>query len=120
MSDIDLCDEHYSGTWVRVFGEHEEQGFEVSLGLRSAHITIPDLRLTFRAEQRDVPAAFDNPIDVIKVREQLLDTIVKRMSVDLVLEFFKELRSQRQQGFWDGEHKAKAKIQGALREALGL
>ena len=119
MSDIDLCDEHYSGTWVRVSGEHEEH-FEISLGLRSAHITIPDLKLTFSAEKRDVPAAFEHPIDVIKVREQLLDTIVKRMSTDIVLAFFKALRTQRQQGFWDGEHKAKSKIQDALREALGL
>jgi hypothetical protein len=120
MSDIDLCDKHYSGTWVRVTGEHEEHGFQISLGLHSVHITIQDLQLTFAVEERDIPAAFKTPIDVVDVREQLLNTIVKRMSVDLVLEFFKQFRSQRQQGFWDGERQAKAKIQGALREALGL
>jgi hypothetical protein len=113
---IDLRTEKPGGTWVRRFGNHEASGFGVSVGDKSAHVTLTALGIMFAVDRQDVPAAWDAAIDVIKLREELIATIVRRMSAEVLEALFGEIHSQRQSAFWDGEHATRTKI----REALGL
>jgi len=113
---IDLRTERSGGTWTRRVGEHEAQGFEVSLGNGSAHVTITSHGIMFAVDRHDIPAAWEPTIDVIKLRAELLAAIVRHMSVEVLEVLFGEIHSQRQRAFWDGGRDAKTKI----REALGL
>ena len=116
MSIIDLRAKRAGGTWVRRFGDHEENGVAVSVNDKSAHVTITALGIMFAVDREDVPAAWDAKIDVTKLRAELVATIISRMSVGVLEALFQEISSQRQHAFWDGANTARAKI----KEALGL
>lgn len=113
---IDLRTEKTSGTWVARFGDHEAAGFMISINDVSAHVTLISLMIMFRVDRRDVPAAWDETIDVIKLRAELLAAIVRHMSTEVLEILFGEIHSQRQHAFMDGEQEARLKI----RVALGL
>ena len=113
---IDLRTERPGGTWVRRFGEHETFGIGVSINNASAYVTLEVLGIDFTVDRLDVPAAWDEPIDVLKLREELLAAIVRRMSTEVLEALFGVIHSQRQSAFRDGESAARDKI----REALGL
>jgi hypothetical protein len=103
-----------SGTWTRHFGEHEEQGFKIYANAVSAHVTVTAFGIQFDVDRRDVPAAWDEKIDVVTLREQLIATISRRMSTEVVEELFREFHLQRQHAFQDGESAAKHAIQKAI------
>jgi len=111
---IDLRAEHSGGSWVRRFGDHEESGIHVSINDKSAHVTLTTLGILFAVDREDVPAAWDAKIDVSKVRGEIVTTIVRRMSEQVLEELFREIYSQRQSAFWDGESKTRSKIRAAL------
>lgn len=113
---IDLRTERPGGTWVRRFGDHEDAGFEVAIGNTSAHVTITAHGIMFAVDRQDIPAAWETPIDPVKLRGELLATIVRNMSAEVIEELFREFHSQRQNAFRSGDQEAKIKI----REALGL
>jgi hypothetical protein len=113
---IDLRTEKPGGTWTRRDGEHEAQGFEVSLGNGSAHVTLTAHGIMFAIDRRDIPAAWESPIDVVKLRSELIAAIIRYMSAEVLEALFGEIHHQRQRAFWDGNHAAKSKI----KEALGL
>lgn len=113
---IDLRTEKPGGTWVRRFGEHEAGGFKVSIGDKSAYVTLIAHGIVFAIDRQDVPAAWAPTIDIIKLREELITTIVRRMSTEVLEELFGEIHAQRQCAFRQGEQAARAKI----REALDL
>ena len=113
---IDLRTEKPGGTWVRQFGEHEAQGFEVSIGNGSAHVTITAHGIMFAVDRRDIPSAWASPIDVIKLRAELLAAIVRHMSVEVLESLFGEIHTQRRHSYWEGERATQTKI----KEALGL
>lgn len=113
---INLSTDRTGGTWVRHFGGHEENGFEVYLGNKSAHVTMIPLGVRFDVDRNDVPAAWDEKIDVVKLRAELVATIGRRMSAEVLEELFREIYSQRQDAFRDGVSDARHK----MREALGL
>ena len=116
MSSIDLRTDPCGGTWIRRFGDHEAKGFGVSTNDVTAHVTIIALELSFVVDRDDVPAAWEPTIDVPTLRAQLIPAIVRRMSVEILEELFREIRSQRQRAHWEGAREARSKIQ----EALGL
>lgn len=113
---IDLRTEQLSGTWVRRFGEHETHGFGVSIGNKSAHVTLTALGIAFVVDRQDVPAAWSGsePIDVIKLREELIATVVRHMSPEVLEALFGEIHTQRQRAFCEGDDAAKTKIKAAL------
>ena len=113
---VDLRAEKPGGTWVRRFGDHESAGFEIAIGNTSAHVTPTAHGIMFAVDRQDVPAAWETPIDTVKLRAELLAAIVRHMSIEVLEELFREIHSQRQRAFWNGEQQAKSKI----REALGL
>lgn len=113
---IDLMAERQSGTWVRRFGVHEEGGLQVAISDRSAHVTMTALEVTFGVDRIDIPAAWEEPIDGVKLRAQLVTAIVSRMSATILEELFKEFRWQQQRAHHNGEQEAQLKI----RKALGL
>jgi hypothetical protein len=113
---IDLMAEKQGGTWVRRFGDHEEGGLQVSINDKSAHVTVTELEITFGVDRIDAPAAWEDPIDVAKLREQLVTAIVRRMSEAVLGALFREFHRQRQRAFCQGEHAIQLKI----REAIGL
>jgi hypothetical protein len=113
---IDLRTEKPGGTWVRRFGDHEASGFMISIGDTSAHVTLAAIGIMFAVDRQDVPAAWDATIDVIKLRAELIATIIRRMSTEVLEALFSEIHAQRQSAFWDGERATRTKI----REALGL
>jgi hypothetical protein len=113
---IDLRIERPGGTWTRRFGDHEAAGFDVSVNDNSAHVTLRENGIMFAVDRHDLPAAWDKPIDVIKLRAELIAAILQHMSAEVLGAIFGEIHSQRQRAFWDGENASKTKI----REALGL
>jgi hypothetical protein len=113
---IDLRTERTGGTWTRRFGDHEQQGFEVSISRESAHVTLTAHGILFAIDRRDIPAAWDKPIDVVKLRAELIAAIVRHMSVEVLEDLFREIHSQRQTAFRNGQHAT----QTTLRKALGL
>ena len=113
---IDLRTERPGGTWTRRFGEHEACGFEVSVGNTSAHVTMTSCGIMFAVDRQDVPAAWDETIDVIKLRAELITTIVRRMSTEVLEALFGETISLRQSAFFDG----KQVVRNEIKQALGL
>jgi hypothetical protein len=113
---LDLRTERPGGTWTRRFGDHEQQGFEVSVNSTSAHVTLTAHGILFAIDRRDIPAAWDKPIDVVKLRAELIAAIVRHMSVEILEDLFREIHSQRQTAFRNGQHATRTKI----KEALGL
>jgi hypothetical protein len=116
---IDLRTEKSSGScgsWVRCFGEHEANGFEVSLNNSSAHVTVKAVGIMFVVDRRDIPAAWEKPIDAIQLRSELLAAIVSHISNRVVEELFQEIHRSRAHAFHDGVHETQTKI----REVLGL
>ena len=113
---IDLRTEKPGGTWVRRVGDHETGGFMISVGDTSAHVTLTALGIMFAVDRQDVPAAWDTPIDIVKLRAELIATVMRQMSTEVLEALFSEIHSQRQHAFWDGERTTRTKI----REALGL
>jgi hypothetical protein len=95
---------------------HEENGFEVSIADKSAHVTMTSIGLMFAVDRCDVPAAWAQRIDVYQLRIELVATIVRRMSAGVLEELFREISSQRQCAFRDGESSARHQ----MRKALGL
>lgn len=113
---IDLRTERIGGTHIRRFGEHEAGGFEIYISDKSAHVTLTDFGIQFAIDRQDVPAAWDATIDVIKLREEFIAAIVRRMSTEVLEALFGEIHVQRQNSFRNGESATRTKI----REALGL
>jgi hypothetical protein len=111
---IDLRTKKLGGTWRHRSGDCG--GFEVALNDESAHVTVTELGIMFEVDREDVPAAWEAKIVVDKLWFELVTTVVRRMSVEVLVELFREVSFQRQRALWDGEQKAKIKI----REALGL
>jgi hypothetical protein len=111
---IDLRTENWDNSWGRCFGDHEAQGFEVAVGGKSAQVTMESI--LFVCDRQDVPTAWSAQIEVSKLREELLSTIVRHMSTDLLGKLFDAVHAQYRRAYWDGEATAKAKI----REALGV
>lgn len=114
--DVDLRTEKPGGTWVRRFGDHEAEGVEVSIGRGSAHVTLGDIGIMFAIDRCDVPSAWESPIDVAKLRAEVVSALGKHMSMTVLKELIREIRVQRQRAYSDGERDVQAKI----REALGL
>lgn len=114
--DVDLRTDKPGGTWVRRFGDHEEAGVEVSIGHGSAYVTLADLGMMFSIDRCDVPAAWESPIDVTKLRAEVVAAIGKHMSVTVLKDLIRAIGAQRQRAYRDGERDVQAKI----REALGL
>jgi hypothetical protein len=110
------CAGRRSGTWVRRCGDHETAGVGVYVNDTSAHVELLELKITFDVDREDIPAAWDTPIDVIKLRTELVAAVVRRMSEKVLEELLREVHLQRQSAFWDGERATRTKI----REALGL
>jgi hypothetical protein len=117
---IDLRTERPGGTWVRRFGDHEAKGFGVSIGNKSAQVTLTAQGVTFAVDSQDIPTAWDEPIDVLKLREELVAAIIRHMSPDVLEALFGEIYSQRQRAYSEGENAARTKIRTTIREALGL
>jgi len=113
---VDLRTERPGGTWTRRLGDHEAAGFEVSVNDQSAHVTITAHGIMFAIDRQDVPAAWGKPIVVAQLRSELLAAIVRRMSIAVLEELFREIHAQRQRAFWNGEQTTQTKI----KEALGL
>lgn len=113
---VDLRTEKPGGTWTRRFGEHEEQGFAVSISDKSAHVTITEHGIMFAVDRKDIPAAWEPVIDVLKLRGELLVAIVRHMSVEVLEAMFGEIHTQRRHSFWEGARATQNKV----REALGL
>ena len=114
--DVDLRTERPGGTWVRRFGDHEAEGVEVSLGRGSAHVTLSDLGIMFAFDRDDVPAAWESPIDVAKLRAEVVAALGKHMSMTVLMDLIRAIGSQRQRAYHEGARDVQAKI----REALGL
>lgn len=112
---IDLRTAKLGGTWVRCFGEHEDQGFEISIGATSAYVTVTALGIIFAVDRQDVPAAWEATIDVKKLHEELIAAIVRRMSPELLEALFGEIREQRGRAFRDGESALRTQIRELLR-----
>ena len=113
---IDLRAEKRNGSWVRCLGAHEQAGLEVSVNDVSAYVTLTAQGIRFGVDRTDIPAAWDDPIDVVKLREQLVAAVVRKMSATVLEELFREFHLQHQRAFRDGEHATRLKI----REAIGL
>lgn len=113
---IDLRTDKPGGTWVRRFGDHENEGVHVSIGNTSAHVTLDDFGVTFAADRQDVPAAWESPIDTEKLRAEVVSTLGRRMSASILKELIREFRSQIKRAYLEGESDARS----AMREALGL
>lgn len=113
---VDLRTERRGGTWTRRLGDHEAAGFEVSVNDQSAHVTLAAHGIMFVVDRRDVPTAWGKEIDVVQLRSELLATLVRQMSIEVLEELFREIHEQRQRAFWDGVQS----IQTKIKEALGL
>jgi hypothetical protein len=112
---IDLMAEKQFGTWVWRFGAHEENGLQVAISDKSAHVTVAELEITFEVDRVDAPAAWVDP-NAAKLRGQLVAAIVHRMSATVLEELSREFHHQQQRSFHGGMNTAQLKI----REALGL
>ena len=113
---VDLRTDKLGGTWTRCFGDHEAVGVMVSINATSAHVTLTENGIMFAVERHDIPAAWDEPIDVIKLRAELIAAIVRCMSTEVLEALLGEIHSQRRYAFRDGQDTTRTKI----REALGL
>lgn len=114
--DVDLRTDKPGGTWVRRFGDHEAAGVEVSVGRGSANVTLSDLGIMFAIDRCDVPAAWESPIDIAKLRAEVVIALGKHMSMTVLKDLIRAIGDQRQRAYRDGERDVQAKI----REALGL
>jgi hypothetical protein len=88
----------------------------VSVNDRSAHVTLTAHGILFAIDRQDIPAAWGKPIDVLKLRAELIAAIVRHMSIEVLEDLFREIHAQRQTAFRDGQHATRITI----REALGL
>jgi len=113
---VDLRTDKPGGTWVRRFGDHEAAGVEVSVGSTSAHVTLGDLGIMFAIDRQDVPAAWEKPIDVERLRKEVVAAIGKRMSMTVLKELISAIGEQRRHAYREGERD----VQNKIREALGL
>lgn len=116
MTSIDLRSTQHGGTWVRQFGPHEQGGFGVHLGDGSVHVELISHQITFALDRADAPSAWAEAIDVVALRTELITTICRKMSPQVLEELFREIHSQYRAGLRDGAAAARSKI----LEALGL
>jgi hypothetical protein len=79
-------------------------------------VTLEDLGITFAIDRVDVPSAYEETIDVVKLRAEVVAALGKHMSAEVLTELVRAFRQQRQRAYWEGERDAQSKI----REALGL
>jgi hypothetical protein len=113
---IDLRAHKTGGTWVRRFGSHEDQGVHISVRNDSAHVTLTSLDIMFAVDRADVPSAWDDVVDVVKVEAELKAAVLQRLSLEAITDLFRAISSQRQSAFSQGERSARFQ----MREALGL
>ena len=111
---VDLRSDRPGGTWVRRSGDHEGAGVAVSVGNTSAHVTLADLGIMFAIDREDVPSAWESPIDVVKIRSEVVAAIGKNMSTTVLKELIAAIREQRQRAYWQGEQDVRSKIREAL------
>ena len=116
--NLDLRTTKTGGTWVPRFGAHEQGGFGVSIGEISAHVQLATHRITFAVDRDDVPSAWAQTIDVVTLRTELIATVLRKMSPEILEEILRELsqeiRHQYQAGLRDGAQATRTKILGAI------
>ena len=114
--DVDLRLNKPGGTWTRRIGAHEDAGVEVSIGDGSAHVTLGDLGIMFAIDRCDAPTAWETPIDIRKLRAEVVAALGKHMSMAVLTALISAIGEQRKRAYRHGERDAQAKI----RKALGL
>lgn len=103
-------------SWVRRFGSHEDAGWSISLGRQSAHISEPDVDVTWIADREDIPAAWSAEIDLSQLQAELRSAICSRLTPSALEELIRAVKSQVQSARWA----ERREVQAEIRHALGI